>query len=340
MVYGTSGGVQVILPGTQDQALAMAGGVPTWVSTLLPPGTTLPINQPGDLVVGAVGTGLPARLAVGPPGSVLSVGEPGQVFWSPAAEVSGVGPGGGQGRLRVEGTNLLLFPYLGNQLWIGDRTRTIPDAGVALGSGGLTVNTNYYIYAAWVSNAMWLEASTTGPTQIGGYYHKTGDTSRALVGFTRVFDIGAGPAWVDTPRFRFVLGLHNQDTLEGGAFFTAPRTTTSTTPVELEPEIRSHFLAWAPASVVMGLQGVALANTTGTVFNSLLTLDGVPVSGVHVGGAPAGNVTNVATSVTRSDLAEGFHTISLYGQVNTGTATWHGEAAGVLSCRTYFLITV
>ena len=41
-----------IPPGQQNQALVMQGGMPTWVSSLLPPGTTLPINQTGDLVVG------------------------------------------------------------------------------------------------------------------------------------------------------------------------------------------------------------------------------------------------------------------------------------------------
>lgn len=69
--YGPGNTLDVIEPGSANQVLAMAGGVPTW-SSLVPATIAIPINQPGDLMVGDA-TGAPARLARGATGDVLTV---------------------------------------------------------------------------------------------------------------------------------------------------------------------------------------------------------------------------------------------------------------------------
>jgi hypothetical protein len=338
MVYGTSGGVQVILPGTQDQALAMAGGVPTWVSTLLPPGTTLPINQPGDLVIGAPGTGLPARLAAGPLDSSLTVGANNTLVWSDPGTV-GVGPGMGQCYLAYENANSLwLTPFHGNKIWVDGRSRVIPDAGIRLAPTGLTLDANYYIYVAWTGSTLGLEASTTGFQQTGGFWHKAGDLSRTLVGYAHIVGWPPGtPAWMDEPAVRGVLSFFNQDERTGTGFFTAPRSTSSTTAVEVHDEIRSYFIAWGFTNIIMTITGTAYSNAPGIGFWSYLALDGVPLAGIHTSTSAANTHLNITTVTTKTLPAENtLHTLTLFGQVigTGGVATWQGEAGGVVACRT------
>jgi hypothetical protein len=69
-----------IAPGTNGQFFVMAGDTPTWATYLpAPPGTLLPINQKGDMVIGAP-DGTPARLAVGAENDVLQVTD-GTAVW-------------------------------------------------------------------------------------------------------------------------------------------------------------------------------------------------------------------------------------------------------------------
>jgi hypothetical protein len=336
---GAGPAIMAISPGTQDQALAMAGGMPTWVSTLIPPGTTLPINQPGDLVIGAVGTGLPARLPVGTEGQLLSVVAPGSINWVAPGVLS---RGAGQGVLRLEGGLLKFQAEQGNQLWIETASRTIPAAGITLAPTGLSLNTNYYIYAAWVSGAMQLAASPTGWTNDAGYYYKQGDGRYALVGLARVVDDGAGaPKWVDSPRFRCVVSFFNPKGLEGGAFLPSPRTITATTMVEISPDLRCVFLSLGNRGAIVGINGTAYPTVAATLFISYVWFDGAPVSGTA--GAATGALLshiNIHTSVAKSTVNEGLHELSMYGVVSSGGgATWHGTSDGLEACRTYFLVS-
>jgi hypothetical protein len=340
----STGLVAPILPGTQDQALAMAGGVPTWVSTLLPPGTTLPINQPGDLVYGAPGTGLPARLAAGALGSVLTVSDNNTLVWS---EPGAVGPGVGQCYLAYDGgTDLVLGPYGGNKIWVDGRSRVIPDAGVHLAPTGLAHYHAYYIYLAWTGSALALEASLTGYTQTGGLWHKTGDLSRTLVGYAWCdYNTTAGtPQWVDHRQLRGVLSLFNQDERTGDAWFTAPRSTTSTSLVEIHAEIRSYFVAWAFSNITMAMTGTAYANVEGVAFSSVLALDSASIAATY---STSTNVhVNIAAVVAKQLPAQDMlHTLTLMGNRWEGSpagssVTWDGfgSAEGLGACHTTFTL--
>jgi hypothetical protein len=334
LTYAATGLVTPILPGTQDQALAMAGGIPTWVSSLIPPGTTLPINQPGDLVYGAPGTGLPARLAAGAFGSSLTVSDNQTLVWSDPGTV-GVGPGMGQCYLYFENANSLhLVPTYGNKIWVDGRSRTIPDGGIRLAPTGLALDVNYYIYVAWTGSALVLEASTTAHQQTGGLFHKAGDLSRTLVGYAR--PVAGRQGWIDEAQYRCVLSLFNQDERVGSAFLTAPRSVTSTIPAELHQEVRCLFIAWGFTNVQLTITGSAYSAVGGTGLSSYLVLDGVGITGIHTTSLMANVHVNIATTIGRTLAAEDtLHYLTIHGAVIAGgTATWHGEPGGYLSCRT------
>jgi hypothetical protein len=334
-VIGPTSAVTLLPPGAHEQSLVMMGGTPTW-SSVLPAGTVLPIQSPGDLVVGAPSTGLPARLAVGVLGSVLTVSDNQTLVWS---EAGGVGVGEGQCYLSYENDqSLWLTPYEGNKLWVDGRSRTIPEGGLRLAPTGLTLSTNYYIYVAWTGSALQLEASTIGFVQTGGLWHKSGDPARTLVGYAHAFNppAGGGPVWVDAPSVRGVLSLFNQDERTGSSFFTAPRSTTSTTAIELHPEIRTWFIAWGFTSLTMTMTGTAYSNVSGVGFTSLLALDGVVIGGTHTTAVTANVHMNIATVIQKALAAQDtLHNISIHGLVQAGAmATWHGEPGNLLACRT------
>jgi hypothetical protein len=339
LTFGNDGYLLALQPGTQDQALAMMGGMPTWVSTLLPPGTTLPISQPGDLVVGAAGTGLPARLARGETDAFLSVDATGGLVWTPAASMS---------RGRVDG--LLAFAasgpamgqlsfqrYYGTQVWIDGRLRTIPETSIFLPPTGLAADTLYHIYAAWVApSTMILEASTTGPAWTTGLAHKAGDESRTLVGMARTI---AGPAWVDSPKQRFVQSAAHQQPTTATAFLTAHRTITATTPTEVHSEIRAEFLAWHAGVVVLSVSGAMTCNTAGPTIWSTVAVDGTSVTGHARTPMLAGETMNIAAS-TSLTLSPGYHVLSLFSFVGgSGSVTFHGDANGYIACRTSVYIS-
>jgi hypothetical protein len=334
--YGPAGAVLPILPGLQDQALAIMGGVPTWVSTLLPPGTTLPINQPGDLVVGAETTGQPARLARGMADDILSVSPTGALYWSSSGKVS---RGRADCRLQLIGTDLVLAPYKGTEIWIDGLSRTLPAAGVSLAPTGLTQDTTYYIYATWTGTAIGLEASTTSWTLTNGLAHKTGDVTRTLVGMARP---GAGPAWVSSEKRRFVLSYFHPIAQAATSFLSAPRFISSGAGVEVHPELRSEFLCWGQVATVVSLTGMMISGTAGVTVNSYLSLDGVVtlLGGHAITFAAANTYTNIATTIART-LAEGYHFVTLAAVIANppGSAGWHGDASGVLACRTHALIS-
>lgn len=336
LTYGTGGSLVTVLPGLQDQALAMQGGMPEWVSTLLPPGTTLPINQPGDLVVGAVTTGLPARLAKGNTGDMLTVNDAGGLSWRVGGEV-----GWGRGDCYLDylsPTEIRLQRLKGSELWVNGGSRTIPEGGVLLERTGLTVNTTYYVYAAWVSNTMVLEASTTQPVWFQGLVCKTGDASRTLVGLVHTYYTAV--EWRDTPKERFVLSYFNPSVRLSEGYFSAPRSTTSTSTVEVHDEIRASFLTWGDlqptqfSAMEISLDGHVFMPSI-SACTTYLGLDGVMVSGVHLNNqTPNPYQASVGQSRVINPSSAGWHFISLYGVSAQGHAhEWTGDVNNILATR-------
>jgi hypothetical protein len=341
--YGPANALTSILPGLQDQTLVMAGGIPTW-SSILAPGTTLPINQPGDLVVGAVTTGLPSRLARGATGDVLTVASTGGLAWT--ASVTGVlARGIGQCRLELleDIGQLQLRPDHGSSLWIDGQLRVIPDGGVFLAPTGFTPYTVTYIYAAWIAGAIVLEGSTVNPVQTGGLYHKTGDQTRTLVGLVVC---SPGPAFVDTDRNRWVISYFNNHPVSVTGFFTAPRSVTSSTLVEIHSEIQCSFLAFGEAehqfATVITASGVVNCPEGNVNILSVLSLNAVAQFGVQLTQRTPDLWTNIACSRAVT-LPTNVYILSLMGArtVLSGNpvVTWGWDASGLVPTRISALIT-
>ena len=113
--------------------------------------------------------------------------------------ITGVIRGLGQCRLiRTSDTNIRLSPHKGNLLFIDGRAETIPSAGVDIGVGGLSADTNYFVYAFMAASVMTLELSVTVPATDTTYGHriKTAVATRTYVGNVRTDatpDFGATP---------------------------------------------------------------------------------------------------------------------------------------------------
>lgn len=252
-----------------------------------------------------------------------------------AAALKVLGAGGGwvstgifgQCRLVKSGANIVLQPYSGNLLTIGGVNRPIPGAGVSLAPTGLTASTLYYVYAYMSGATMTLEASATGHAtdSTTGVEIKSGDASRTLVGMVYIV---AGPAFADTVTQRCVLSWFNQREVYGLSSFSAQRSTTSTSFVEVNSEIRISFLTWGPNAVHAQFDGTAYG-TSGVALVTSIGFDGATAQDCS-----AFTNSSVATPVTvsiRNTLSEGLHYVTLIGRNNSaGTANWfvNSNAAG------------
>ncbi|MDF3060728.1 MAG: hypothetical protein K0S06_837 [Microvirga sp.] len=230
----------------------------------------------------------------------------------------------GQCRLAKSGSNLVLSRRNGHRIVIGGVVQTIPSAGVSLAAAGLTPDTTYFIYASMNAGAMTLEASTTGHATDAttGVEIKAGDASRTLVGMARPI---AGPAWQDTAKQRFVRSWFNRrrEILTNG--FTADRSTSSATDVELNAEIRLEFLAWPDDTLMTNHSGTIYSNTVPTTAITRHKLDGaatLPLNAYTQMDVAFAGYYSSGDSVSAIS-AEGYHYVGLMGaSVGGATCNW------------------
>ena len=319
------------------------------------------ITTRGDLVAGAA-SGVPARLAIGAAGRLLSsdgtdpawgqgpltttgdlligatAGTPTRLALGTERHVLEAGASTftwalpmyhGQCRLTKSGVDLLLSPQDGTRLIINSTQQVIPDAGVTLAPTGLLANTTYFIYAFMSAGVMTLEASTTThATQAGtGVKIKTGDATRTLVGMARII---TGPAWVDTATQRFVLSWFARRRIGGTNAFTTNKTTASTSYVELSTtEGRIEFLTWADEAVDVAYSGRNAHTVAGQGTLSTIGFDGATAEDAMSGqNANAANEEHTIAGTITTALAEGYHFATFLGRVSAGapTGTWNGSA--------------
>lgn len=155
---------------------------------------------------------------------------------------------GGQCRLTLNGSNLLLSPYMGNVLTVNGLPREIPAAGISLAASN-TANTFVYIYAYMSTvTTMALELSTTGYSfnTALGINVKSTDASRTLVGAAYT---DTGGAWADTDGKLWVLSFFNRKRKTskvnpniGSTYNTFATVTVST---EVNTLYRNQFISWA-----------------------------------------------------------------------------------------------
>lgn len=232
----------------------------------------------------------------------------------------------GQCRLTLSAGSLLLSRYNGRLLTINGVHQIIPASGPTLAATSLTPSTLYYIYAWMNSGTMTLEASTTAyaTDATTGVAIKSGDATRTLVGMARPI---TGPAWADSNAQRFVLSYYNRVRKYGEGHFTAIRTTTSATFVELNSEIRVEFLAWGDTALQFSTSG-GFYNSTANANYSIISLDGVATP---IARAVEATAASYETPLTMSGFvtpSAGYHYATIAGRVGGGTGSWDGVGDG------------
>lgn len=228
----------------------------------------------------------------------------------------------GQCRLAKNGANITLSPVRGNLLTVNGVNCSVPSGGVSLAPTGLTPGTLYYIYATASAGAVnALVASTTAHATDAttGVETMSGDATKTLVGQVRPI---TGPAFADSATQRFVRSWFNRGRPTLSSVFTANRTTTSLSFVEVNTEIRVEFLLWSDETAQLALNGYSFSTNVGDYAITAIGIDGTtpankPSASFGSGGGSIGNVAYV------NGLADGYHYATLLGRAQaTGTATW------------------
>lgn len=306
-----------------------AGLTNTSATTVSIGGSAIPVvtdtlSGPNSLTAGQITTNnLVAMMydAVGGKFHVLNTPFP--TPYSPPAYVQA------QVQLSLSGGNLLLSPFGGNFLTVNGTLRTVPSTGVTLTTSGLSASTTYYIYAFMSSGTLTLAASTTGYTldSTYGLVVKSDDPTYTLVGMART--TGA-TAWADSATQRFVLSYYNRRIKGAANNFTTNRSTTSTSYVEVNTEIRVEFLNWFNVDIYASLSGGMQNTGTGSDTYSAVAFDGTTATDIgsymHNPGGESLIWAPLAGSGWYTGLAEGYHYATLVGKVSANTGTWGGSA--------------
>ncbi len=186
---------------------------------------------------------------------------------------------------------------------------------VTIGNGGLAANTTYFVYAYDNAGTTTLELSTTGhsPDSAFGVEVKTGDASRTLVGMVRANN---STQFADGLAQRFVISWFARRSLSTSGNFTANRSTTSTTYIELNTEIRSEFVTWADEDVAVSAAGGFTISGVETGFVSI-------VFDATTGSEPIDAATSASSTASLglahfARLTEGYHFVTLVALVTPG----------------------
>ncbi|TSP11431.1 hypothetical protein [Cupriavidus campinensis] len=285
---------------------------------------TLNVNGLGAKSITKFGTTalIPGDIAAG---SVVQVTYDGTQF-----QIDNVAASGAHGQCRlafVSTTQIRLSRFNGSGLIINGTTQQIPSGGVTYTISGLAASTLYYVYAYMNAGVMTLELSTTGrTTAANGVEVKVGDSTRTFVGLVRTT---AATLFNDFQTQRFVRSWFNDPGIDGLAWFSAGRATTSTVFVEINTEIRIEFLTFADDLIWFGGSGISTSNVNSQLNSTVGAIDAGAEIGTYSMGYYVGTSGGVPFSFCKAKkiLGEGYHYATLLGKVSAGTGTWSGGAA-------------
>ena len=225
----------------------------------------------------------------------------------------------GRCRIALSGGNIVLSPFNGNGLVINGVPRIIPGAGVSLAATGMAATTLYYIYAFMSGGAMTLEASTTGHvTGTDGMEIKAGDATRTLVGMAWA---SAAATWGASAGD--VANWFNRAPTAVRGNFTAARSTTSNSLVEINSEIRCNFLSWGGVSSA-SFNGVVSNSGSGQNILTGISLNGGAASDAQTQSVNAGSIA--ACGITGFiSMPEGRNYLTITGATSGSTAVWFAQ---------------
>ena len=244
----------------------------------------------------------------------------------------------GAGRLTFVGATSIQFcPFNGNYVNIpGGTTKsyTIPSACVVAantsiiidGTGGsnLAASTLYYVYLFDSSGVLTVEFSTTSHATDAatGIEVKTSNATRALIGMVRT---NGSSQFVNSGNTLFVNSYFNRRVQGGRNAFTADRTTSSTTFVEVNSEIRAEFLTWSDEAVTASVSGACVMTASSLSFITI-GFDGTTAEDTHSNCGAQTARQGIHPTITKSGLSEGYHYATLLARVASSTVTITGSA--------------
>jgi hypothetical protein len=241
----------------------------------------------------------------------------------------------------VSATALAYKPFGGNLLKINGLNYVIPNGGIAgLANTGVYVNgtasqnlvasTDYWVFAfnnAGAVTADFRTAATHGPSATAGNEGVevlTGNDTRTLLGLVHTT---AGAQFADSATQRMVISWFNRRRRNMVNTFTAARTTSSTTAVELNAEIRCEFVVWGEDGPVFTANAISFPSTNASATtNSAIGFNaGVERSFVENQQETTGQPTmGGSVTISKAGLTEGYNYATMNGWVTPGTAagTW------------------
>lgn len=256
------------------------------------------------------------------------------------------------GQLKYSSATALEFkPFNGNKIKINGVIYTIPNSGIAglSGTGSvfnvntvanqpLAANTTYWIFAfnnAGTITATFFTGSAHSPSTAAGNEGveiSTGFDAYSLIGMCRT---NASAQFVDTTAVRGVLSWFNPRPRVAQGKYTADRTITSGTFVEINSEIAVGFLTWGDKAVSLSASGAAYCSVSAPMFTKIY-VDGVATTGgvyTTILSANVGSPITMSAALGGLDaLSEGYHVATLYGWSSSGSCIYLGGTAGPVYC--------
>jgi hypothetical protein len=271
----------------------------------------------------------------------------------PAAAFEAATIGTGAGRLVFENATQVAFrPYNGRLLPVKDaagwRNRDI-GAGIVSGNPSAAVNrvdgaanqalaagTTYLVTVFDNAGVLTFDFLTTLAHAVDattGVEIKSGDDSRTVVGMVRTT---TPVGFADSATKRLVLSWANRRPRALVNSFTVDRTTTSTTYVEINSEIRLELLTWGDESVALSVAGsITNSGVAGVRAGVALDSTTVPESGFESAGVVSNAGAGIPLGIAgwKTGAAEGYHFVTLLGLTNVGTATFPGVNDATYKCK-------
>jgi len=209
-------------------------------------------------------------------------------------------------------------------------------AAITIANTGLVATTTYFVYAYDASGTTTLFLSTTGHTTNASFGVEVFNGSSGvctpgafctLVGMIRTQGSTPGQ-FVDSATQRFTISYFNRRAIGMVNNFTADRTTTIVTYVELNTEIRCEFVTWSDEAVIVTVQGLGTNATANVNQSTAIGFDGTnQENAVNFGVSPTANFAfPIGLGLVKNGLSEGYHYVTVLGAVASSTGTWQGAA--------------
>ncbi len=227
-------------------------------------------------------------------------------------------------------TTVFFTPYFGNRVATYNGTNWSVNAftqvSVAVPSTTVTPFDVFIVDSTLVLETVNWSNDTTRATAIvfqDGVYVKSGDATRRYLGTCRT--TGVSGQTEDSEANRFVNNFYNQVERPMRKSFTTARTTTSTSYVEVNSEIRNNWVQGVSDAVKLFITGSANNSNTNNSLNVAIGIDNATAL-ESIGLVTVNNPQAISLASVRTTAA-GFHYGTLLGTVQTGTTgTWQGGA--------------